>query len=83
MKNPQAVIRTLTHVCDQEANLRILIEKHSNYDIHLCHNFIDFKKAFHRVWDEALLLTLKKHNIHSNIVHLIGSLHENTSCGFY
>jgi len=24
---------------------------------------------------------LKKHNIHSNLVHLIGSLYENTSCG--
>jgi len=49
--------------------------------MHLYHNFIDFKKAFDRVWHEALLLTLKKHNIHSNLVHLIGSLHENTSCG--
>jgi len=49
--------------------------------MHLYHNFIDFKKAFDRVWHEALLLTLKKHNIHTNLVHLIGSLYENTSCG--
>jgi len=49
--------------------------------MHLYHNFMDFKKAFDRVWHEALLLALKKHNIHSNLVHLIGSLYENISCG--
>jgi len=76
----QAGFRKNQSTAQQITNLSILIEKHRNHDMHLYHNFIDFKKAFDRVWHEALLLTLKKHNIHSNLVHLIGSLYESKSC---
>jgi len=77
----QAGFRKNRSTAEQITNLRILIEKHRNHDMHLYHNLTDFKKAFDRFWHEALLLILKKHNIHSNLVHLIGSLYENTSCG--
>ena len=77
----QAGFRKSRSTAEQVTNLRILIEKHRNHDMHLYHSFINFKKAFDRIWHEALRLTLKKQNIHSNLVHLIGSLYENTSCG--
>ena len=77
----QAGFRTNRSTAEQITNLRILIEKHRNHDTHLYHNFTDFTKTFDRVWHEAFQLTLKKHNIHSNLGHLTGSLYENTSCG--
>jgi len=78
-KNKQASARVEAQQ-NRVLTSRRLIEKHRNHDMHLYHNFIDFKKAFDRVRHEALLLMLKKHNVHSNLVHLIGSLYENTSC---
>jgi len=78
----QAGFRKNRSTAQQITNLRILTEKYRNHDMHLYHNFTDFKKAFDRVWHEALLLTLKKHNIRSTLVHLIGSLYENKVAGF-
>ena len=34
----------------------------------LYHVFIDFKKAFDRVWHAALWATMKKYNISTNLV---------------
>ena len=33
--------------------------------------FIDFKKAFFRVWHAALWATMKKYNISANLIRLI------------
>ena len=38
--------------------------------------FIDFKKAFDRVWNAALWATLKKYNISTNLIQVIKYLHE-------
>jgi len=78
----QAGFRKNRSTTEQITNLGILIEKYRNHDMHFHHNFTDFKKAFDRVWHEALLLTLKKHNIRSTLVHLIGSLYENKVAEF-
>ena len=34
----------------------------------LYHVFIDFKEAFNRVWHAALLTTVKKYSISTNII---------------
>ena len=37
--------------------------------------FIDFKKAFDRVWHEALWATMRKYNINANIIRIIENLY--------
>ena len=48
---------------EQIFNLRILCEKYLQHQQDLYHVFIDFKKAFERVWHAALWATMKKYNI--------------------
>ena len=45
---------------EQIFNLRILCEKYLQHQQDLYHVFIDFKKAFDRIWHAALLATMKK-----------------------
>ena len=56
---------------EQIFNLRILCEKHLQHQRDLYHVFIDFKKAFDRVWHAALWATMKKYNISTIIIILI------------
>ena len=51
--------RSSTH----DFNLRILCEEYIQHQQDLYYVFIDFKKAFDRVWHADLLATMKKHNI--------------------
>ena len=38
--------------------------------------FIDFKKAFFRVWHAALWATMKKYNISANLIRVIKHLYD-------
>ena len=38
--------------------------------------FIDFKKAFDRVWHAALWATMRKYNISTNLIQLIKNLYD-------
>ena len=49
-------------------NLRILCEKNLQHQQTLFHVFVDFKKAFDRVWHAALWATIKKYNISTNLI---------------
>ena len=49
-------------------NLRIFCEKYPQHQQDLYHVFIDFKKAFDRVWYAALLATMKKYYISTNLI---------------
>ena len=42
----------------------------------LFHVFIDFKKAFDRVWHETLWATMRKYNINANIIRAIANLYD-------
>ena len=48
-------------------NLHILCEKYLQHQQDLYHVFIDFKKAFDRVWHAALWATMKKYNISTTL----------------
>ena len=48
-------------------NLRILCEKYLQHQRDLYHVFIDFKKAFARVWHAASWVTMKN-NISANLI---------------
>ena len=56
----QAGFRHGISTIEQIFNLRILCEKHPQHQRNIYHVFIDFKKAFDRVWPEALWAAMKK-----------------------
>ena len=58
----QAGFRAGRSITEQIFNLRLLCEKYLQHQQDLCHVFIDFKKAFDRVWHRALWATTKKYN---------------------
>ena len=60
---------------EQIFNLRILSEKYLQHQQDLYHVFIDFKKAFNRVWHAALWATMKKYNMSTNPIQVIKNLY--------
>ena len=71
----QAGIRAGRSTTEQTFNLRIFCEKHLQHQQELYHVFVDFKKAFDRVWHAALWATMKKYNISTNLIQIIKSLY--------
>ena len=68
---------------DQIFNVRILCEKYRQHQRELYHVFIDFKKAFDRVWHEALWATMKKYNISKDLIEVIQELYNNASSAVF
>ena len=66
----QAGFRVGRNTTEQIFNLRILCEKYLQRQQDLYHVFIDFKKAFDRVWHTPLWATMKKHNISTNLIQV-------------
>jgi len=64
----QAGFRAGRSTTEQIFNLRVLCEKHLQHQQDLYHVFIDFKKAFDRVWHAALWATMRYYNISSNLI---------------
>ena len=60
---------------EQIINLSILCEKYLQHQQDLYHVFIDFKKAFDRVWHAALWATMKKY-ISTNLIQAIKNLYD-------
>ena len=71
----QAGFRARRSTTEQIFNLRILCEKYLQHQQNLYHVFIDFKKAFDRVWHEALWATMRKYNINASIIRAIENLY--------
>ena len=69
----QAGFRAGRSTTEQIFNLRILCEKYLQHQQDLHHVFIDFKKAFDRVWHAALRATMKKYII-ANLIRVIKNL---------
>ena len=72
----QAGFRDGRSTTEQIFNLRILCEKYLQHQQNLYHVFIDFKKAFDRVWHTALWATMRKYNISANLVRTIEQLYD-------
>ena len=75
----QAGFRAGRSTTEQIFNLRILFEKYLQHQQGLHHVFVDFKKAFDRVWHAALWATMKKYNISTNLIRVIKNLYGNMS----
>ena len=71
----QAGFRAGRSTTEQIFNLRILCEKYIQHQQDLYHVFIDFKRAFDRVWHAALWATMKKYNISINLIQVIKNLY--------
>jgi hypothetical protein len=56
-----------------------MMEKHLQHQRELFHNFIDFKKAFDRVWHDGLWQVLKGFNIEEGLVQVIQELYRDAS----
>ena len=54
------------------------IEKQLRVQKNLYHNFIDFKKAFDRVWHEGLWHTMNSFGISNDITEYIKALYANS-----
>ena len=67
----QAGFRAGRSTTEQIFNLRLLCEKYLQHQQDLYHVFIDFKKAFDRVWHAAFWATMKKHNISNNLIRIM------------
>ena len=72
----QAGFRAGRSTTEQIFNLRILCEKYLQHQQNLYHVFIDFKKAFDRVWHEALWATMREYNINASIIRAIENLYD-------
>ena len=72
----QAAFRARRSTTEQIFNLRILCEKYLQHQQKLYHVFIDFKKAFDRVWHAALWATMRKYNSSANLVRTTEQLYD-------
>ena len=57
-------------------NLRILCERYLKHQQDLYPVFIDFKKAFNRVWHAALWTTMRLYNINTHVINTIQNLYD-------
>ena len=71
----QAGFRKGRSTAEQIFNLRMLSEKFRTDQKPLFHNFIDFKKAFDRVWQEGVCAIMRMFNISKGIVNAIEALY--------
>ncbi|GFR92326.1 endonuclease-reverse transcriptase [Elysia marginata] len=78
----QAGFRAGRSTVEQIFKCRILIEKHM-HQRDLFHNFIDFKKAFDRVWHDGLWHVLRGFNIDEGLVKTIESLYMNSNSAVF
>jgi len=75
LSEEQAGFRAGRSTTEQILNLRIISEKYIAHNKELHHNFIDFTKAFDRIWHEGLWAVLKKYNIDKSLINCIESLY--------
>ena len=78
LADEQAGFRKGRSTVEQIFNLRMLIEKYRDHQQAVYHCFIDFRKAFDRVWHKALFKIMRAHGIEARIVDLIEALYATT-----
>lgn len=79
LSEEQAGFRAKRSTVEQIFNCRILIEKHLQHQKDLLHIFIDFKKAFDRVWHDGLWQVLRDFSIEEGLVQVIQALYEDSN----
>jgi len=80
LADEQAGFKTGRSTIEQIMNVRLLCEKYIEHGRKLHQNFIEFKKAFDRVWHEGTLMVMRKHNIHDDVIQGIQGLYARCEC---
>ena len=75
----QAGFRKSRSTIEQILNCRIHMEKHIENNKDVYHNFIDFKKAFDRVWHKGLWQSMYNFGISQDIIETIESLYSSST----
>ena len=83
IKEEQAGFRAGRSTTEQIFNLRVLCEKYLQHQQELYHVFIDFRKAFDRVWHDALWATMKLYNIDEHLINIIKALYSKASSAVF
>ena len=79
----QAGFRAGRSTTEQIFNLRIICERYLQHQQDLYHVFIDFKKAFDRVWHAALWATMNLYNISNNLIKVMQNLYDKATSAVY
>ncbi|CAH1250101.1 Hypp8767 [Branchiostoma lanceolatum] len=79
----QAGFRPGRSTTEQIFNCRLIIEKHLQHQRDLFHNFIDFKKAFDRVWHDGLWWVLRGFGVEEGLIQTIEALYEKASSAVF
>ena len=79
----QAGFRAGRSTTEQIFNLRLICEKYLQHQQDLYHVFVDFKKAFDRVWHAALWATMRFYNINANLIRVIEQLYNKATSAVY
>ena len=79
----QAGFRSGRSTTEQICNLRIICEKYRQHQQDLYHVFVDFKKAFDRVWHAALWATMRWYNINANLIRVIERLYDKATSAVF
>lgn len=60
---------------EQVTNLRILCENYIEHDLKVFLNFVDYRKAFDRVWHDTIWAVLRKYGMDENIMRALKQLY--------
>ena len=71
----QAGFRAGRSTAEQVASLRIFCEKYIEHDSKVFLSFVDYRKAFDRVWHDAIWAVLRKYGIDENIMRALEQLY--------
>ena len=83
IKEEQAGFRAGRSTTEQSFNFRILCEKYLPHQQSLYPVFVDFKKAFDRVWHAALWATMRLYNINDNLIKTIECFNNKATSAVY
>ena len=91
IKEEHAGLRAGRITTEQIFNLRILCEKYIQQQQSLYiqpqqslyHVFVDFKKAYDRLWHAALWATMRLYNINDNLIRTIECLYNKATIAVY
>ena len=83
IKEGQAGFRAGRSTTEQIFNLRIRCEKYLQHQQSRYHVFVDFKKAYDRVWHAALWATMRLYNINANLIRTIECLYNQATNAVY
>ena len=83
IKEEQAGFRAGRRTTEQIFGLRILCDKYLQHQQSLYYVFVDFKKAFDRVWHAALWATMRLYNINANLIRTIECLYNKATNAVY